>query len=601
MNNAWTRNIVLWFGLAMVGLLVNAAVCYRNLVRLVDNSQDEVASQRLLVQLEDTLSTVKDAETGQRGYLLTGRREYLAPYQRAAARLPGELAELRRLTSGQTFFDERLPRLQSVIADKLDELAKTLRLHDQVGGEAALAEVGAGRGKEAMDDIRGITGEMIAEETRRSAARADESRSTVAVARLTFTLATVIDVLLLALVALLIQRNVARHEADAAALRRSEEQLRLLVDGARDYAMVLLDREGRVASWNAGAERLFGYRAEAILGRPLAEFYAAEDCNGAMLPAKHPATVAAGRSAKPGWRVRADGSRFWADNVITALHDATGQLLGYALLTRDVTERRRAEDEIRQLNVSLERRVDERTRQLQESNHELESFSYSVSHDLRAPLRHLSGFADLLQRRIGQSSDETSQRYARVIADAARNAGRLIDDLLSFSRMGRADLAKAPVNMGELVDDTIRELEPESEGRAIRWNIGTLPTVPGDAAMLRQVVRNLLSNALKYTRGKVPAEIHIGTAPNPGEAPAKQITFFVRDNGVGFDMNYVNKLFGVFQRLHGADEFEGTGIGLANVRRIITRHGGSTRAEGQPGKGATIYFSLPVAGAEVPA
>jgi PAS domain S-box-containing protein len=726
MNSAWTRNILWWFGLAVVGLLVNAAVCYRNLVTLVDNAQHEIASHRLLNELEDTLSTVKDAETGQRGYLLTGRREYLIPYMKALDRLPGEMAELRSLTAGQAFFDERFPRLQSAVDDKMDELARTLRFYDQKGKEASLAEVASDRGKQAMDDVRATIGEMVAEETRRVAVRAEQSRSTAAVARLTFTLATVIDLLLLTLVALLIRRNVLRHEADAAALRRSEEQLRLLVEGARDYAMILLDREGRVASWNAGAERLFGHPSGSIVGRPLADFYPAEDRNGEALPAKHLAAATAGRSEEVGWRVRADGSRFWADSVITPLRDDAGHSVGYALMARDITERwrveealqasesrfrqlveanligvlsadfggqireandaflgmigrtrgdltagvlswrdmtpevfaaadanaleqmrrdgvappyekefqrpdgtrvpvligaarlrgaldrcvcfvldlterRQAEDEIRQLNASLERRVEERTRQLQESNHELESFSYSVSHDLRAPLRHLSGFADLLQRRIGKSSDETSQRYVRVIGDAARNAGRLVDDLLSFSRMGRTELATAPVNMRDLVTETVRELEADTEGRDVRWTIGTLPTVPGDVAMLRQVVRNLLANALKYTRGKFPAEIQVGTVPNPPEAAPDEVTFFVRDNGVGFDMSYVNKLFGVFQRLHAAEQFEGTGIGLANVRRIVARHGGRTWAEGQPGKGAAIYFSLPTkARAEVP-
>jgi light-regulated signal transduction histidine kinase (bacteriophytochrome) len=296
--------------------------------------------------------------------------------------------------------------------------------------------------------------------------------------------------------------------------------------------------------------------------------------------------------------VRKDGTRVPVLIGSARLEGTGDRCVCFAL---DLTEQKRAEEEVRLFNATLERRVEERTRQLQEANHELESFSYSVSHDLRAPLRHVSGFADMLQRRADGGLDDTSRRYVRVIGDAARNAGRLVDDLLAFSRMGRTELTKTPVDMGELVAHAVRELEPETQGRDVRWTIGPLPVVPGDLAMLRQVVRNLLSNALKYTRGRFPAEIQIGTLPEPEGDDGHDVTFFVRDNGVGFDMRYADKLFGVFQRLHTADQFEGTGIGLANVRRIVTRHGGKTRAEGEPGKGATFYFTLPTIPAEAPA
>jgi PAS domain S-box-containing protein len=717
MNRAWKRGFLWWFGLAVVGLLVNAAVCYHSLVSLVEYSQRLVHSQQVLNHLEDTLSTIKDAETGQRGYLLTGRQAYLQPYHTAIRQIGTDLHELRELTAGQPFFTERVPQLEEAVGDKLKELEATIELYADHGREAAEKEVATDRGREAMERVRSVSTELIDEETRRVARRSSESQATANRARLTFTLATVVDLVLVAVVATLIQRNMTRRERDAEALRQSEEQLRLLVEGARDYALVLLNREGKVASWNGGAEQLFGYPAAAILGQPFDRFYPPEA--GKDLPAKHLAAAAKDRAEELGWRVRGDGSRFWADAVLTPLRDEQDAFRGYALMTRDVSERRRAEDalrasesrfrrladadligivtvdpggrvweandaflrtvgrtrdelaagairteamtppeynagdaeiaerlrvdgvappfekeylrkdgsrvpvligaarlestpdrcvcfvldltdrkkaeeEIRRLNTSLEERVEERTRQLQDSNRELESFSYSVSHDLRAPLRHLSGFADLLLKRIGGSPDETSRRYARVISEAAHNAGKLVDDLLAFSRMGRADLKKAPVKMDELVLQAVRELETEADGRDVRWTIEPLPAVPGDAGMLRQVVRNLLSNALKYTRGCSPAEIHVGTLPGPSGGEGTEATFFVRDNGVGFDMRYVDKLFGVFQRLHTAEQFEGTGIGLANVRRIVARHGGQTRAEGVPGKGATIYFTLPL-------
>jgi signal transduction histidine kinase len=246
--------------------------------------------------------------------------------------------------------------------------------------------------------------------------------------------------------------------------------------------------------------------------------------------------------------------------------------------------------QIQELNRNLEKRVVERTAQLEAANKELEAFSYSVSHDLRAPLRHIDGFAGLLAKSSGETMDEKGKRYISTISAAAKQMGRLIDDLLAFSRTGRTELNKAPVDMDALVAEVVRDGRFDRNGRAIEWRVASLPHVEADSAMLRQVWANLLENAVKYSSKSEHACVEIGTYSDPA---AGEYTFFVRDNGVGFDMQYVDKLFGVFQRLHAQTEFEGTGIGLANVRRIVFRHGGRTWAEGAIGKGATIYFTLP--------
>jgi K+-sensing histidine kinase KdpD len=252
----------------------------------------------------------------------------------------------------------------------------------------------------------------------------------------------------------------------------------------------------------------------------------------------------------------------------------------------EVEQRRQREDEIRKLNQELGKRAAE----LEAANKELESFAYSVSHDLRAPLRHMAGYAELLQRQASSLLDEKSQRFIRTILDAAKRMGNLIDDLLAFSRIGRAETRNTEVDLEQLVKEVVAEIGRETKSREIAWKIGALPVCYGDRSMLRLVVVNLASNAVKFTRMRRPAEIEIGCVDRNNE-----VEVFVRDNGAGFDMQYVNKLFGVFQRLHLPEQFEGTGIGLATVQRIIHRHGGKVRGEGVVDQGATFYFSLPKA------
>lgn len=254
------------------------------------------------------------------------------------------------------------------------------------------------------------------------------------------------------------------------------------------------------------------------------------------------------------------------------------------LVTWFSTVRRRVERELRQARDDLEKR----SADLAASNKELEAFAYSVSHDLRAPLRHMAGFSELLQKNSAQVLDEKSKRYVGVILESAKKMGALIDDLLSFSRIGRAETNKTVVNLGQLAEEALSEVRRDLGDRKIVWKVERLPAAYGDRAMLRLALVNLISNAVKFTRTRTPAEIQIGPMP----ATDDQVAIFVRDNGVGFDMKYVGKLFGVFQRLHSGETFEGTGIGLATVQRIAHRHGGRAWAEGAVDQGATFYLSI---------
>jgi PAS domain S-box-containing protein len=495
-------------------------------------------------------------------------------------------------------------------------------------------------------------------------------------------------------------------------LRASEEQLRLLVDGVRDRAIYMLNPAGKVATWNAAAEQMTGYRAEEILGRHVACLYSLEDQAAGQPQRDLAQALADGRCESEGWRYRGNGSRIWATTLISPLFDEQGGFRGYGTVTRDMTagrrtqeslrlildnvldgiitinvhgnilsfnqaaerifgyqkdevlgrnirllmpehyqlkhddylqrylktgeariigtgqelearrrdgtavpiqlnvtefnldgerqfiglvrdisRRKRAEDELRALNAQLEQRVIDRTSDLAAANRELESFSYSVSHDLRAPLRAIAGFAQILAEDHAAELSDEGLRLLGVVRNNVGRMGQLIDDLLSYSRCSRQPLQARRVDMQGLVAQLVEELRPHWEGRQVEFRIETLPPCVGDAALLRQVWQNLLANAVKFTRGRSPAKIEIGARLESSRP--QRYTYWIRDNGVGFDMRYAGKLFGVFQRLHSQTEFEGTGVGLAIVQNVVERHGGTVRAEAEPGAGAEFQVTLP--------
>jgi PAS domain S-box-containing protein len=373
-------------------------------------------------------------------------------------------------------------------------------------------------------------------------------------------------------------RDVTERKRTAVALQQWDA-FRMVVEGVQDYAIYMLDPRGNVASWNPGAERIKGYRADEIIGRHFSCLYTLDDLEQGKPGMELQLARAEGRSEDEGWRRRKDGSLFWANVNIAPILDEAGRLCGYAIVTRDLTARKQAQEAIL-----------ERTAQLEAANKELESFSYSVSHDLRAPLRAIDGFSRILLEDYADSLPDDARDYLKSVRGNAQQMGRLVDDLLAFARLGRQPIKKQTVDTARLVRQSLDELQRERDGRRIEITLGDLPPCDAEPALLKQVWTNLLSNAIKYTRGREPATIEVGCRVDAG--PPEERTYFVRDNGVGFDMRYVGKLFGVFQRLHRAEDYEGTGVGLAIVQRIIHRHGGRVWAESQPGQGATFSFTL---------
>jgi PAS domain S-box-containing protein len=342
------------------------------------------------------------------------------------------------------------------------------------------------------------------------------------------------------------------------------------------------DMSDVITYWNRGAQELYGWMAEEAIGK----------CAHELLHTVFPQPIEeiraellrSGRWDGELEKTRSDGTQVAVASRWSLRRDEQQRPAAVLETNNDITERMRREHEISKLNEELGKR----TAELESINKELEAFAYSISHDLRAPLRHMAGFTELLRKNTASLLNEKSQRYVTMIMESAQRMGNLIDDLLAFSRIGRAETHKTMVSLEQLVQEALAEVRQDARERNIVWKVGGLPAWYGDRSMLRLALVNLIANAVKFTRTRAQAEIEIGCTDNK----QNQVVVFVRDNGVGFDMKYVNKLFGVFQRLHPPEAFEGTGIGLATVQRIVHRHGGRVWAEGLVGQGATFYFSL---------
>jgi PAS domain S-box-containing protein len=387
---------------------------------------------------------------------------------------------------------------------------------------------------------------------------------------------------------LVVVHDVTERKRAEAALLRSDARHRAIMEGALD-CIITIDGDGRVIEFNPAAERTFGYRKRDVFGRPLADLIVPPDLRQAHREgvARHRAT---GEQRVLGRRiemraVRSDGSEFPVELAITKIPGDHDEL--YTGYLRDVTERKHSEEALRITNAQLEQRVNERTTELQAAVDELEAFSYSVSHDLRAPLRSIDGFSQALVEDVGPLLTPETRTHLTRIRNATQRMGQLIDDLLQLSKVSRGEMTREHVDLADLAGRIANDL---SRRTAHSPAIAMTPPLPamGDPRLLRILLENLLDNAWKFTSPRSDARIEIGRVDGTNGST----TFFVRDNGVGFDATYADKLFAPFQRLHAVSDFPGTGIGLATVRRIVHRHGGHVWAEGSPGGGACVSFTL---------
>jgi len=827
------RRIQVGFGIAVAIIVAVGAASLRSTDATVSGAHWVAHTLQVRAELEAGFADLMEAETGVRGYVITGDTSYLAPYRFARATLSSRLRGLRALTADNPAQQRRLDSLDALVATRLERFQWTVETRRTGGPAAAGRAVIGGRGKELMQQVRELVRQMEDDEERLLAERSAALQAKARLARLTAWGGALVAITLPVIAGALITRelagrrrveqtlgetqrrfqqvlasstaviyanavsgttfsptwvseNVTRitgyapdeplqptwwldnlHPDDRArvlsempalfandqltteyrfrgkdgayhwvhdearllrdaageptevvgswvditdrrqaetSLRASEARLRLLVGSVRDYAIYMLDPEGHVRSWNAGARQIKGYTESEILGQHFSRFYTPEDVAAGRPDAALRAAIAGGRFEEENWRVRKDGSRFWADVVITAVRDDRGALVGFAKVTRDLTERKRAEQALRAseerfrilavtandailsadshgnityfnpgaerifgytteevsgrplttlmperfadahraglarylatrearvigrtvelagrrkdgtefpLELSLaawnqgaevaftaiirditsrkegEERLRSYATQLEAANKELEAFSYSVSHDLRAPLRSLDGFSQALLEDYHDRLDDTGRDFLQRVRAASQRMGTLIDDLLSLSRVTRGDLQVEKVDLSALATALAAELQRSDPQRDVRFAIAPDLVARGDPGLMRLVLQNLLGNAWKFTGKRSPAHVEVGSMAHDGRR-----AFFVQDDGAGFDMAYAAKLFGAFQRLHASDEFPGSGIGLATVQRIIHRHGGQVWAEGTPGRGATFYFTL---------
>ncbi len=559
--------------LCIISISIGSYISGRNYIetnRLVEHSYE------VIVQLELIHFTVVEAETFTRGYVITQDTSFIRSYNESRNALDTAIQRVRQVTSSDEELTKQLQELFPLIDQRIALLDSSFMLMKMRGMDAARAFVAAGKGIAIMEQIRTEIDGIKQFEYHRLRERSDNQQKSLGDTLTASGIMLMFIVLLLSIVFFVIQKDLSGRRKSEQALRNAYHELDDLYDNA-PCGYHSLGPDGTIIRMNATELQWLGYTRDEIIGkrnfRSLLTNESAE-----LFEKEFPRFKESGHVRDLEFEMqRSDGTTLWVLLNASAVYDINGAMMQTRSTVTDITERKRIDGELERHRHSLE-----------ETNKELESFTYSVSHDLRAPLRHINGYVDLLKLKFGSELNGQLLHYFSVIAESSRRMGDLIDDLLIFSRVGKTSLTFETVNLQKIVEEMIARFTMETGSRNIHWNVEQLPPLYADRSMIELVFQNLIGNAIKYTKTRDTSVITIGCSGVNGS-----MSYFVRDNGVGFDMQYHDKMFGVFQRLHNAEEYEGTGIGLANVHRIITRHGGRVWAESVEGESAVFYFSIP--------
>ena len=572
------------FGLAILIMLAVGLFSYRAMTASEQSARLVQHTEEVLGNLHELRFAVQRLESTMRGFVLTGQDSYLVAYNSSVRSAKQHLAAIRRLTANNPMQKERMPTLEGSIADKIAFSDRTIGLRRIGDIEGASAAIGEGRGRKAMDRFESVTEEIGSAEQRLLVQRTTDTRGKVGQTKLILIFGTLLGIAIALAAAWSVQRGSARRRMAEASLRDSEEKTKAsgakyrgLLEAAPD-AMVVVNQTGEIVLLNMQAEKQFGYRRDELLGQKMTNVIPDGFAERLIADGLRSTEDALAQQIGMGIELtgqRKDGSTFPIEIMLSPLESAEGTLVTAAI--RDISVRKTAEQVLFQ-----------KVEELKRSNVELGQFAYIASHDLQEPLRMVASYTQLLSRRYKGRLDADADEFIAFAMDGASRMQRLIQDLLTYSRVGTKARDLLDTSSEEALEHALINLRGAvKDGDAVVTH-DPLPHVRADAMQLTQLFQNLVGNAIKYQAGNDAPHIHISAALNSG----KKWEFSVKDNGLGIEAQYFEKIFGMFQRLHKRDEYEGTGIGLAICRKIVERHGGVISVESEPGLGSTFRFDL---------